>query len=198
MPLKHSTTCSPTLSSTSWPVLHYRCPRETRRRHLSWPGRAGETSRSKRVMICFVYEVWVDGCSHSVTLTCDILQFWQETVPELALLGSKHPECLWQASVKHEILLMFQREWRPICFLHTRIPETSSKEINQKVSLCMVPRCINKSVPQNNSSQKNQCNDSIAMTFTCSCKEHLAVLETLNPRKVFITSYLKYCTQYFS
>lgn len=154
MPLKHSTTSSPTLSSTSWPVLHYRCPRETRRRHMCWPGRAGETSRSEHVMIFFVYEVWVDSCSHSVTLTCDILQFWQETVPELALLGSKHPEGLWQASVKRDILLMFQREWQPIRSLHTRIPETSRKEINQKVSLCMVPRCINTFVPQNNSSQK--------------------------------------------
>lgn len=151
MSLKHS---SPALSCTSWPGLHCRCLRETRRRHMCWPGRAGETSRSDRVIIFFVCEVWVDGCYHSVTLTCDILQFWQETVPELALLGSKHPECLWQASVKRDILLMFQREWRPIRSLHTRIPETSSKEINQKVILCMEPSYINTFMPQNNSSQK--------------------------------------------
>ncbi len=121
----------------------------------TWAGQA-EPERQQKQRVHDLLCLWgVGGRLFSfVTLTCDILQFWQETVPELALLGSKHPECLWQASVKHEILLMFQREWRPICFLHTRIPETSSKEINQKVSLCMVPRCINKSVPQNNSSQK--------------------------------------------
>lgn len=154
--LNHSTTSSPVLSSTNWLDLHYRCPQETRRWHMCWPGRAGETIRSEHVTIFFVYVVWVDGCSHSVTLTCDILQFWQETVPELALLGSKHPECLWQASVKRDILLMFQREWRPICSLHTRIPGTSSEEINRKVSLCMAPSYINTFLAQNNSGQKQK------------------------------------------
>lgn len=202
MSLKHS---SPALSCTSWPGLHCRCLRETRRRHMCWPGRAGETSRSDRVIIFFVCEVWVDGCYHSVTLTCDILQFWQETVPELALLGSKHPECLWQASVKRDILLMFQREWQQIRSLHAQIPETSSKEINQKVSLWMRQDPSIHLCPKTTQAEKNQCNDSIATTFTCSCKEHLAVLCNKrlwilmhNPSKVFITSYLRNHTQYFS
>lgn len=175
MLLKHSTLSSPALSSTSWPGLPYRCPQETRRWHMCWPGRAEETSRSEHVVFFFVYVVWVDGCSHSVTLTCDILQFWQETVPELALLGSKHLECLWQASVKRDILLMFQHEWRPICSLHTRIPETSSQEINWKVSLCMVPSLHQYISAPKQLKPKKYIKKINAMTFTRSCKECLAV-----------------------